>query len=46
MTNSVHQTARGATHAGLLEEENYAAFSSRAIDAVVRSVRTSDPLAH
>jgi pimeloyl-ACP methyl ester carboxylesterase len=44
-TNSVHQTAHGATHAGLLEDENYATFSSRAIDAVVRSVRTGSPLA-
>jgi pimeloyl-ACP methyl ester carboxylesterase len=43
-TNSVHQTAHSATHAGLLEDENYAAFSSRAIDDVVRSVRTGDPL--
>jgi pimeloyl-ACP methyl ester carboxylesterase len=44
-TNSVHETAHGATHAALLEDRNYAAFSSRAIDAVVRSVRTGDPLA-
>lgn len=43
-TNGVHQTAHGATHAGLLEEENYAAFSSRAIEAVVRSVRTGRPV--
>ena len=44
-TNSVHQTAHGATHAALLEDRNYAAVSSRAIDAVVRSVRTGGPLA-
>jgi pimeloyl-ACP methyl ester carboxylesterase len=44
-TNSVHQTTHGATHAALLEDRNYAAVSSRAIDAVVRSVRTSGPLA-
>jgi pimeloyl-ACP methyl ester carboxylesterase len=44
-TNSVHQTAHGATHAALVEERKYAAISSRAIDAVVRSVRTGDPLA-
>jgi pimeloyl-ACP methyl ester carboxylesterase len=44
-TNSVHQTARGATHAGLLEDRNYAAVSGRAIGAVVRSVRTGGPLA-
>jgi pimeloyl-ACP methyl ester carboxylesterase len=43
-TNSVHQTAHNATHAGLLEEEDYAAFSSRATAAVVRSVRTGRPL--
>jgi pimeloyl-ACP methyl ester carboxylesterase len=44
-TNSVHQTTHGATHAALLEERNYAAVSSRAIGAVVRSVRTRRPLA-
>jgi pimeloyl-ACP methyl ester carboxylesterase len=44
-TNSFHQTAHGATHAALLEDRGYAAVSSRAIDAVVRSVRTGDPLA-
>jgi pimeloyl-ACP methyl ester carboxylesterase len=44
-TNSVHQTTHGATHAALLEDRNYAALSSRAIDAVVRSVRTGGPLA-
>ena len=44
-TNSVHQTTQGATHAALLEDRNYAAVSSRTIDAVVRSVRTSGPLA-
>jgi pimeloyl-ACP methyl ester carboxylesterase len=44
-TNSVHQTAHGATHEALVDDEKYAAFSSRAIGAVVRSVRTSDPLA-
>jgi pimeloyl-ACP methyl ester carboxylesterase len=44
-TNSVHETTHGATHAALLEDMNYAAISSRAIDAVVRSVRTGGPLA-
>ena len=44
-TNSAHQTAQGATHEALLEDEHYAAISSRAIAAVVRSVRTSTPLA-
>jgi pimeloyl-ACP methyl ester carboxylesterase len=43
-TNSVHQTAQGATHAALLDERRYAALSSRAIDALVRSVRTGSPL--
>ena len=43
-TNSVHQTAHGATHAALIDDKKYAAFSSRAIDAVVHSVRTSAPL--
>jgi pimeloyl-ACP methyl ester carboxylesterase len=44
-TNSVHQTTHGATHAALLEDRKYAAVSSRAIAAVVRSVRTNRPLA-
>ncbi len=43
-TNSLQQTAQGATHAALLEDRNYAAASSGAIRAVVRSVRTSTPL--
>jgi pimeloyl-ACP methyl ester carboxylesterase len=44
-TNSVQETTHGATHEALLADRNYAAVSSRAIDAVVRSVRTSAPLA-
>jgi pimeloyl-ACP methyl ester carboxylesterase len=44
-TNSVHQTTHGGTHAALLEDRKYADVSSRAIDAVVRSVRSSRPLA-
>jgi pimeloyl-ACP methyl ester carboxylesterase len=44
-TNSVHQTTHGATHEALLVDRNYAAVSSRAIDAVVRSARTGRPLA-
>jgi pimeloyl-ACP methyl ester carboxylesterase len=44
-TNSVHQTTHGATHAALLDDRNYAAVSSGAIDAVVRSVRANRPLA-
>jgi pimeloyl-ACP methyl ester carboxylesterase len=44
-TNSVHQVAHGATHDALLQDKKYAAVSARAIEAVVRSVRTSSPLA-
>jgi hypothetical protein len=44
-TNSVHQVAPGATHDALVQDKNYAAVSGRAIEAVVRSVRTSAPLA-
>ena len=44
-TNSVHQTAHGATHQALLEEQRYAALSAGAIDAVVRAVRTGTPIA-
>jgi len=44
-TNSAHQTIQGATHVALLEEEHYAGVSSRAIAAVVHSVRTGKPLA-
>jgi pimeloyl-ACP methyl ester carboxylesterase len=40
----VHQTTHGATHTALLEDEKFAAVSARAIDAVVRSVRTNAPL--
>ncbi len=43
-TNSAHQTTQGATHVALLEDEHYAALSSRAIASVVRSVRTGTPL--
>ena len=43
-TNSVHQTTHGATHEALLADRNYAAVSSRAIDAILRSVRTGRPL--
>jgi pimeloyl-ACP methyl ester carboxylesterase len=45
-TNSVQQTARGATHMALLEDEKFAATSARAIATVVRSVRTNSELAH
>jgi hypothetical protein len=43
-TNSIHETAHGATRAALLEDRDYAAVSSRAIDALVRSVRTGNPV--
>jgi pimeloyl-ACP methyl ester carboxylesterase len=43
-TNGVHQTTHGATHQALLEDRHYAALSARAIDAVVRSVRTGASL--
>jgi pimeloyl-ACP methyl ester carboxylesterase len=39
-TNSVHRTVAGATHAALLEDERYAAISSRAIEQVVQRVRS------
>ena len=41
---SAHQTTQGATHQALLEDEHYAAVSSRAIAAVVHSVRSRAPL--
>jgi pimeloyl-ACP methyl ester carboxylesterase len=44
-TNSAHETAQGATHEALVEDEHYAALSSRAIAEVVRSVQTNTPLA-
>ena len=39
-TNSAHQTTHGATHQALLEDRRYAAVTARAIEAVVRAVRT------
>jgi hypothetical protein len=44
-TDSVHQVAHAPTHDALLQDKNYAAVSGQAIEAVVRSVRTSTPLA-
>lgn len=44
-TNSLHRTATGATHAALLEEEQFAGVSSRAIVDVVRAARTGTALA-
>ena len=43
-TNSLHRTATGATHAALLEEQRFAAVTSRAIGDVVRAARSGDPL--
>jgi len=43
-TDSVHQTAHGATHQALIEDQRYAAQSARAIEAVVQAVRTGAPL--
>nr|WP_239522411.1 alpha/beta fold hydrolase [Geodermatophilus sabuli] len=42
-TNSSHRTV-DATHAGLLDEEHGADLSARAIDDVVRAVRTGSPV--
>ena len=38
-SNSVHRTARGATHEALLEDERFAAITSRTIIEVVRATR-------
>jgi pimeloyl-ACP methyl ester carboxylesterase len=38
-TDSAHRTVAGATHAALLEDERYAAISSREIGQVVQRVR-------
>jgi hypothetical protein len=43
-TNAIHRVVSGATHASLLEAENDAGVSSRAIRDVVASVRTHQPL--
>jgi hypothetical protein len=43
-TNSLHRTATGATHQALLEDERFAALSSRAITDVVGAVRTGAPI--
>jgi hypothetical protein len=37
--NSFHRTAQGATHAALLEDQRFAAITSRAIADVVRATR-------
>jgi pimeloyl-ACP methyl ester carboxylesterase len=43
-TNSVHRTTSGATHQALIEEERFAALSSRAITDVVAAVRAQAPI--
>jgi pimeloyl-ACP methyl ester carboxylesterase len=43
-TNTIHRVVPGATHASLLEAENDAVASSRAIREVVASVRSQQPL--
>jgi pimeloyl-ACP methyl ester carboxylesterase len=43
-TDTVHQTAQGATHEALIEDRKYAAVSGQSIAAVVRAVRTNAPL--
>lgn len=43
-TNAIHRVVSGATHASLLEAENDAGVSSRAIRDVIASVRTHQPL--
>jgi pimeloyl-ACP methyl ester carboxylesterase len=44
-TNSAHRVMADATHASLIEDEGYAAITSRAITDVVQSVRSHSPLA-
>jgi pimeloyl-ACP methyl ester carboxylesterase len=44
-TEGVHRVIDGADHAGLVVEEEHAAATTRAILAVVASVRTKEPLA-
>ena len=39
-SNSFHRTARGATHEALLEEERFAAITSRATADIVEAART------
>jgi pimeloyl-ACP methyl ester carboxylesterase len=43
-TNSAHRVVDGATHAGLIVEEEYAAATSRAVRDVVEAVRSSASL--
>jgi pimeloyl-ACP methyl ester carboxylesterase len=43
-TNSVHRTIDGATHVGLVEDQEKAAATTQAIHDVVSSVRSAAPL--
>lgn len=43
-TNSVHRVIDGATHQGLLDEQQYAADTTQAVLDVVTSVRVNQPL--
>jgi pimeloyl-ACP methyl ester carboxylesterase len=43
-TDSVHRVVAGATHAGLVGDEEYAAATSQAVLDVVSSVRSARPL--
>lgn len=44
-TDSAHRVVDGASHAGLILDEQYAKDTSRAILDVVSTVRSGDPLA-
>jgi pimeloyl-ACP methyl ester carboxylesterase len=43
-TNSRHQTAQGATHASLLDDQSFARLTSNAIGAVVQAARSGEAL--
>jgi hypothetical protein len=43
-TNSVHRTAHGATHGALLEDQRFAAITSRTIVDVVRASQSRAPI--
>lgn len=43
-TNSVHRVVEGATHQGMLDQQQYAAHTSQAVLDVVTSIRDNQPL--
>jgi pimeloyl-ACP methyl ester carboxylesterase len=43
-SNSDHRTAQGSTHSALLEDEQFASITTRAITDVVRAARSGQPL--